>query len=45
MQVLSATPLQVRRVCEMGFSDSDARKALEQHAWDEVAAINALLSN
>lgn len=34
----------VKRVCEMGFSEDDARKALEANGWDEMASINALLS-
>lgn len=33
----------VDKICEMGFSASDARKALETHGWDEQAAVNSLL--
>lgn len=33
----------VVRICEMGFSAADARKALENNAWDEEAAVNSLL--
>lgn len=33
----------VEKICEMGFSSSDARKALETHGWDEEAAVNSLL--
>lgn len=33
----------VKRVCEMGFSDDDARAALERCGWDESAAVNSLL--
>ena len=33
----------VKRVCEMGFSDKDARGALERCGWDESAAVNSLL--
>lgn len=33
----------VKRVCEMGFSQEDAKKALEKHGWDESAAVNNLL--
>lgn len=33
----------VLRICEMGFSAADARKALENNAWDEQAAVNSLL--
>lgn len=34
----------VRRVCDMGFPEAQARGALVSHDWDEMAAINALLS-
>ncbi|KAG5190124.1 ubiquitin-conjugating enzyme/RWD-like protein [Tribonema minus] len=34
----------IARVCEMGFAAAEARRALEAHNWDEVAAINSLLS-
>lgn len=34
----------VRRVSEMGFDETSARQALEKAEWDEVQAINALLS-
>lgn len=33
----------VKRVCEMGFDEASARKALEKHKWDESAAVNELL--
>lgn len=33
----------IARVCEMGFDKRSATKALEQHAWDESAAVNELL--
>jgi ubiquitin-conjugating enzyme (huntingtin interacting protein 2) len=33
----------VDRVCEMGFDKESARRALEQHEWDEQAAVNDLL--
>ena len=33
----------VARICEMGFSPVDARKALERFHWDESAAVNSLL--
>lgn len=33
----------IGRVCEMGFGREQARKALEDHKWDESAAVNALL--
>jgi len=33
----------VEKICEMGFSPSDAKKALETHGWDEQAAVNSLL--
>jgi ubiquitin-conjugating enzyme (huntingtin interacting protein 2) len=33
----------VQRVCEMGFDEASARKALEKHKWDESAAVNELL--
>jgi len=33
----------VDKICEMGFSADDARKALETHGWDEQAAVNSLL--
>jgi ubiquitin-conjugating enzyme (huntingtin interacting protein 2) len=33
----------VNRICEMGFSASDARRALERSNWDESAAVNSLL--
>ena len=33
----------ISKICEMGFDRESARKALESHAWDEGAAINALL--
>lgn len=33
----------IARVCEMGFDEASARKALEKHKWDESAAVNALL--
>ncbi|CAM9540789.1 unnamed protein product [Phaeothamnion confervicola] len=34
----------VARVCDMGFPEDMARKALAENSWDETAAINALLS-
>jgi len=34
----------IQRVCGMGFDEASARKALEDHKWDETAAVNALLS-
>lgn len=34
----------VRRVCDMGFPEAQARRALAASDWDEMAAINALLS-
>ena len=34
----------VARVCQMGFDEAAARKALVDHGWDENAAVNALLS-
>mmetsp|Transcript_47543 Transcript_47543/g.115834 ORF Transcript_47543/g.115834 Transcript_47543/m.115834 type:complete len:196 (+) Transcript_47543:130-717(+) len=33
----------ISRVCEMGFGQADARKALEKHSWDESAAVTELL--
>lgn len=33
----------VKRICEMGFSEGDARGALEKYKWDESAAVNSLL--
>ena len=33
----------VNKICEMGFSAADARKALEKSGWDEQAAVNSLL--
>ena len=33
----------ISRVCEMGFPREQAEKALEDHKWDESAAVNALL--
>ena len=33
----------VAKVCEMGFSKEDARRALEKCDWDESAAVNRLL--
>jgi hypothetical protein len=30
-------------VCEMGFTEDQARDALSKHDWDENAALNALL--
>src|SRR3569623_1395085 len=33
----------ISRVCEMGFPREQAEKALEDHQWDESAAVNALL--
>lgn len=33
----------IARVCEMGFDQDSARKALEKYGWDESAAVNALL--
>ena len=32
-----------QRVCGMGFDEAAVRAALEKHAWDENAAVNALL--
>lgn len=34
----------VQRVCDMGFPEAQARQALAANDWDEMAAINALLS-
>lgn len=34
----------IQRVCGMGFDEASARKALDDHKWDENAAVNALLS-
>lgn len=34
----------VARVCQMGFDEGAARKALLDNGWDESAAVNALLS-
>ena len=34
----------VKRVCDMGFPEPQARRALASNDWDENAAINALLS-
>jgi ubiquitin-conjugating enzyme (huntingtin interacting protein 2) len=33
----------VDRVCEMGFDRESAKQALENHGWDESAAVNSLL--
>jgi len=33
----------IERVCEMGFDQQSARRALEKHKWDEQAAVNELL--
>ena len=33
----------VGRVCDMGFPEAQARRALASNEWDETAAINALL--
>ena len=33
----------IAKVMEMGFDKDSARKALEQHKWDESAAVNSLL--
>lgn len=33
----------ITAVCAMGFDRHQAKKALERHAWDESAAVNALL--
>ena len=33
----------VDRVCEMGFDRERAKQALENHGWDESAAVNSLL--
>ena len=33
----------ISRVCDMGFSKEDAKKALEDNGWDESAAVNSLL--
>mmetsp|Transcript_20503 Transcript_20503/g.48167 ORF Transcript_20503/g.48167 Transcript_20503/m.48167 type:complete len:201 (-) Transcript_20503:36-638(-) len=33
----------IGRVCEMGFDQLSARRALEKHKWDEQAAVNELL--
>lgn len=35
----------VDRLKDMGFSETAARKALEDSNWDETAAVNALLSS
>ena len=34
----------IARVASMGFDEAAARKALDDNAWDENAAVNALLS-
>jgi ubiquitin-conjugating enzyme (huntingtin interacting protein 2) len=34
---------QVQRIVEMGFDAAMARKALEEHGWDETRALNSLL--
>ena len=39
----SAQDAAVQRVCGMGFDEAAVRAALEKHAWDENAAVNALL--
>jgi ubiquitin-conjugating enzyme (huntingtin interacting protein 2) len=41
--LVSAHDDAIRRVCDMGFDASSARTALEQHGWDEAAAVNSLL--
>ena len=33
----------IATVCAMGFDRDQAKQALEKHAWDESAAVNALL--
>lgn len=33
----------IKRVCEMGFDRTSAKRALEKHKWDESAAVNSLL--
>ncbi len=33
----------IQRIVEMGFDQSIARKALEEHGWDETRALNSLL--
>lgn len=33
----------IKAVCEMGFDRESAKKALEQHSWDQSAAVNSLL--
>ena len=33
----------ISRICEMGFSKSDSKRALEDCCWDESAAVNSLL--
>jgi len=33
----------IKKVCEMGFDEASAKRALEKHGWDENAAINELL--
>jgi ubiquitin-conjugating enzyme (huntingtin interacting protein 2) len=41
--LMSAHDDAIRRVCDMGFDATSARAALEQHKWDEAAAVNSLL--
>jgi len=33
----------IKRIVEMGFDASQAKKALENHEWDETRALNSLL--
>ena len=35
----------VRKLLEMGFAESDVRRALMESAWDEAAALNSLLAS
>mmetsp|Transcript_11854 Transcript_11854/g.17674 ORF Transcript_11854/g.17674 Transcript_11854/m.17674 type:complete len:197 (+) Transcript_11854:67-657(+) len=34
----------IERICEMGFDPRQAQRALEANGWDEVSAINSLLT-
>lgn len=34
---------QVQRIVEMGFDAASARRALEEHGWDDTRALNSLL--
>ena len=41
MEALEGT--KIKKITEMGFTDAQARQALEKVGWDEEAAINVLI--